>query len=255
MNLYRTGVMDFESMDFFAPTVRFQHNDRESSHMHVPRTLQDWKDQWTIDAEYFPQKLPNISIAVDVFSKTYYSLLVSDFNSTSELMQTNALLSRRGLEYLQNVNDTDLMNAKMAFGGAGDAKGRIERKFNPDSTNLTQPLKFVEHTTLFQQYLCSIPKQKSTFKLLFAVVVADIVLLRTCWTIFGWIATWWIAREDSTVDHCIGCVKMTRDMPLLDATRSDRGGGRYNRISGDAGDEHQGHESPGSLTSPSATGP
>lgn len=205
-----------------------------------PRTLKDWKDQWTREpiAEDWVPNLPNISIAVDAFSKTYYSLLLSDFNSSNEIMQTNALSTARGLEYLQTVNDVDLARAKEEFGGDGD--GRIGRRFKVDSTNLTQPLEFAEYTTLFQRYVCSIPKPKSTFKLLFAVAVADIVLLSTSWKLFGWIATWWLGRKDPNLDHCIGCVNAARDIPLTSAPGS--GGGSYNRVPSDAGDEHRGQE-------------
>jgi hypothetical protein len=115
----RTDVMDFESLDFFACTVQFQQDDRGLSHIHAPMTLRDWRDQWTSKdtQDGSAPNLPNISIAVDVFSKAYYSLLLSDFNSSAETMSTNALSTGRGLEYLQAVNDTDLARAVAEFRG------------------------------------------------------------------------------------------------------------------------------------------
>jgi hypothetical protein len=74
------------------------------------------------------------------------------------------------------------------------------------------------------------------FKLQFAVAVADIVLLRTSWIIFGWIATWWLRRKDPTTDQCISCVVATnRDIPLAHAT-GPAGGVSYSRTSSGAGD-------------------
>jgi hypothetical protein len=188
--------------------------------------------------------MPNISLVVDAFAKTYYSLLLSDFNSTEETKLTNALSTREGIEYLQSINNTDIADVKLIISDKGG--GTIGRVTN-DLTNLTQPLDFAQHTTLFSRYLCSIPKQKSAFKLLFAVVLADIVFLNACWTVFGWVATWWLGRTDSNAEHCIGCVNGTRDIPLALAPGSF-GGGSYSQLSSEAGDEHRGQQ--GQLAAP-----
>jgi hypothetical protein len=238
--LTRKDVMDYTSLDFFTvSTASFQdNNNRGLAFLDVsqsPKTIQDWKDQWTVPTSGGRAGVPNISITVDAFSKAYYSLLLSDFDSSSEIKSTNALSTGQGLNYLQNVTDTDLAEVSSVFGENGD--GRI-RSYMSESTNLTQPLDFAQYTTIVSRYICSIPRAKSTFKLLFAVAVADIVFLSTCWRIFGWVAGWWLGRKDSHVQHCIGCINASHDIPLALA-QSSGGGGSYSQVSSDAGDERR----------------
>lgn len=237
--------MDYKSLDFFICDAGFQDDHSGLNHMHPPHTLQNWHDQWTPEAVPgdYHASMPNISIVVDVFAKTYYSLLLSDFNSTNETKLTNALSTAEGLNYLQTVNNTDLAEVRKRLGDEGD--GTIENYTK--NSNLTQPLDFAEHTTLFSRYLCSRPKQKSTFKLLFAVVLADIVFLSACWTVFGWVATWWLGRKSSNTDYCAGCINATHDIPLALAANSV-GGGSYSRVSSDAGDGLAGNQ--GRLSAP-----
>lgn len=55
--------------------------------------------------------LPNVTITVDTFAKSLYSLLLSDFRVVDK---TNALLTHSGTEWLQSQVDEDL---KERFGG------------------------------------------------------------------------------------------------------------------------------------------
>ena len=77
--------------------------------------------------------------------------------------------------------------------------------------------------------------------MLFAVVLADIVFLNACWTVFGWVATWWLGRTDSNAEYCIGCVNASRDIPLVLAPGSVSGGS-YSQLSSDTGDELRGQQ-------------
>jgi hypothetical protein len=246
VTLTRTNVTDYKSLDFFYCDTGFNDDGGGLSWLHPPNTIQHWHDQWTPEAKLgdYNASMPNISLVVDAFAKTYYSQLLSDFNSTEETQVTNALSTREGIDYLQSINNTDLAEAKFIFSDKG---GRTIGRSTNDLTNLTQPLDFAQHTTLFSRYLCSIPKQKSTFKLLFAVVLADIVFLNACWTVFGWVATWWLGRTDSDAEKCIGCVNANRDIPLALAPGSV-GGGNYSQLSSDPGDEHRGYQ--GRLSAP-----
>jgi hypothetical protein len=252
IKLARKDVMDYTSLDFFTVSqASFQYNNgRGLSFLDVsesPKTIRDWKDQWTVPTSGGRANVPNISIVVDAFSKAYYSLLLSDFSSFDEVQSTNALSTGQGLEYLQNITDTDLVDATLILGDTED--GRVG-PFTSASTNLTQPLDFAQHTTIVSRYICSIPRPKSTFKLLFAVAVADIVFLSTCWRIFGWIAGWWLGRKDSHAQDCIGCVNTRHDIPLALA-QSFGAGGSYSQVSSDAEDERRGNR--GRLSAPEIT--
>lgn len=241
VTLARNDLMDYESLDFFTVDASFQDDGGGLSHMHPPHTMQNWRDQWTPEAGpgKYNATMPNISTVVDAFAKSYYSLLLSDFNSTDEIKRTNALSSSHGVEYLQNRTDTDLAYVASLYKDKED--GRIGNTYDPATVNFTEPLDFAQHTIIFSQYLCSIPRPKSTFKLLFAVAVADLVFLGTCWRIFGWIATWWLGRGDSHAQYCVGCVNANHDIPLTLAP-SLGGGGSYSQVYSDAGDESGGRQ-------------
>lgn len=226
------SVMDYESILFF--NVGFAISDNKGWLAFIPPsdTMQDWRDEWSPDNNKY-YGLPNISTVVDVFGKAYYSLLLSDFHSTEENQRTNALSTAQGLQYLQSVNSSVLAvdAQKLSLDGKAYPNiGTIGTYFDPQTANLTQPLRTRKHTTLFAQYLCSVPREKSTFNVLFAVVLADIVFLSSCWTVFCWVATWWLDRKDKSNGHCEGCAGK-RDALLADLADPPEGAG-FSRVPG-----------------------
>jgi hypothetical protein len=85
-------------MKFFTRDGGFSDSGGGLSFMPLPHTMQNWHDQWTqaaINDKYYAQ-LPNVSIVIDVFAKSYYSLLLSVFSSTDDTKATNALSSAGG---------------------------------------------------------------------------------------------------------------------------------------------------------------
>lgn len=77
--------------------------------MYASYTLSDWQRQYDDAAplELSMAYLPNISSVIDAFAKSYYSLLLSDFNITRETGLTNAFASTEGIHYLQSINSTE----------------------------------------------------------------------------------------------------------------------------------------------------
>lgn len=234
------SVMDYESVAFFK--VGFSISDNQGWLAFIPKTQRDsmqaWRDEWSPEskASFW---LPNISTVVDVFGKSYYSLLLSDFYSTEEDQQTNALSTAQGLQYLQSVNSSVLAVDAQKLSLDGKALpniGTIGQYFDPKTANVTQPLRTPEHVTLFSQYLCSVPREKSTFNILLAVVLADIVFLSACWTLFCWVATWWLGRKDKSIGYCEGC-DGKRDVLEADLPKS-AGTTVYSRVFRESG-EHR----------------
>lgn len=246
--LRKSTVADYESHRFFTCASSVTMQDGGLAWIPSDLTLEDWMNQWDPSAmaaidRKGPFGLPNISTVVDVFGKTYYSLLLSDFNSTEDVRSTNVISTAKGLEYLQSVFSNETAEEKFRIDKEKDRNakfdenaGRIHQVFDPNTANLTQPLATAAYTTLVLQYLCSQPIRKSTFKLILAVLVADIVFLSACWTVFGWIATWWLGRRDSTVEHCAGCLAANQDLPLTPLPGPSKGGS-YSRVSDMTGEE------------------
>lgn len=234
------SVTDYESSTFFEIKVDISDTNGGLAWLDFKINLQEWMDERNPESNkhYF---LPNISANVDVFAKSYYSLLLSDFNPTDE---TNALSTVEGLQYPQSVNCTTLAEDQRVLAVPIVQRvagyGLIYPYYDPDTTNLTQPLRTPDHTTLFSQYLCSVPEEKSAFNLIFAVVLADIVFLSAFCTLFGWVATWWLGWKDKTTEHCEGC-SGTKDVLLADLPGSSSGDQAYSRVPSVVGDHNGGN--------------
>ncbi|KAI5368015.1 hypothetical protein Slin15195_G031490 [Septoria linicola] len=176
---------DYKKRTFFSADITISNDAGGLSYMHAqdgPRnnTVQDWSDQWD-EGRY---KLPNISISVDAFGKSFYSLLLSDFGVSNN---SNAISTTDGIKYLQSIVDTDLSGAT-----DGDNKGTIVQRYKADQRPETPRLNTPAQTTLFAQYLCSAPRSKGGVSIFFGVLLADIVFLSACWSIFVWIATTYV---------------------------------------------------------------
>ena len=170
--------------------------------MDSPDTIYDWEEQWTPKGKHY--FLPNMSTTVDAFGKSFWSLLLSDMGVYDE---TNALATADGIDFLQSRNDTGLRTAAAEDDSDEFNIGTITRQYNPEdgATRATS-----NHTnqvsTLFAQYLCSVPKQKGGFSLFFSVLLADIVFLNACWKVFGWVATYLLGRRDPYFNCCERCI-------------------------------------------------
>ncbi|GIZ46228.1 hypothetical protein CKM354_000936200 [Cercospora kikuchii] len=191
---------DYKKMTFFDADVGISTDQGGLSFMNpgsdnTNKTMQDWLEQWTTGGGNY--QLPNISTSIDAFGKTFYSLLLSDFGAGND---TNALLMAEGIDYLQSIVDSDLDAAS-----DGQNKGTVAQRYDPND-QLASATR-ATGTTLFAQYLCSVPKSKGGWSIFFGVLLADIVFLSACWNLFVWISTTYvIPRLDSRMRYCEGCV-------------------------------------------------
>jgi hypothetical protein len=66
---------------------------------------------------------------------------------------------------------------------------------------------YANTTTLFAQYLCSVPQPKNTGNLLVAMLIADLVVLHTAWQLLNWGATNALTKRDPSFMACQGCLR------------------------------------------------
>jgi hypothetical protein len=189
---------DYTDPTFFVSGASFSTDQGGLHWMGFNSTIANWTNEWASPESLYG--LPNISLSVDAFGKSFYSLLLSDFGVETE---TNALNSVAGVQYLQSRNDTDLVTAAAELGKTESGTvSHVLASNTPDqrlsSSNTT--------TTLFTQYLCSVPQKKSGMSLLLPILLADIVFLQTCWTVFKFVMSWWLAKKDTKANYCEGCM-------------------------------------------------
>ncbi|KAK5136246.1 hypothetical protein LTR08_003853 [Meristemomyces frigidus] len=185
------NMSDYTDLKFFICTVKLMTDKGGLSTFEFPNhTVEDWANQ----AKQYD--LPKISTTVDVFAKIFYSLVLSDLgvNDTS-----NALLTPGGILYLQSRNDTDLANATNK-GDAGvvgltrnitvnsdNGHNNISNLYDSLVKDLGTPSLNTTPSTIFTQYLCSVPKQKGAGSLFFSVLIADLVFVQALWTVLNWV--------------------------------------------------------------------
>jgi hypothetical protein len=77
----------------------------------------------------------------------------------------------------------------------------------------------VQPAYISTQYLCNVPKMKSTASLIFSVVIADLVFLQALWTLLNWAVTTHLQRVNPEAMYCRGCAKTVGNTTPVPATK------------------------------------
>jgi len=198
----------YTQLSFFHFGAAFTTDERGLYWAGSNATLSDWIVNSTRDGDL--NGMPNIGITADAFGKSYYSLLLFDFGVQDPAV--NPLASETGIRYLQSRNDTQLANISSILDTP--ASGTVRYVLQADETLPASNTS--RSTTIFTQYLCSVPRRKGGFGLVFSVLIADIVFLQACWKIFCIITTYLLGRNDNEMNYCAGCIEVKRASTLLD---------------------------------------
>jgi hypothetical protein len=79
----------------------------------------------------------------------------------------------------------------------------------------------VTPSILVTDYLCQVPQRKPWGSLITSVLVADLVFLRTLWTIISFVASYFAQRHDPLANSCETCSrKSDGDVGLEDEKRT-----------------------------------
>ncbi|MCJ1330650.1 hypothetical protein MMC10_007335 [Thelotrema lepadinum] len=157
--------------------------------------------------------LPPIWIPADSFSKALYYTIMADLGQNNPLYPS-ALVDQGLLEYY-TANFTDI--AQYAHGGSNQINGE---NVSPDSRlakypftvaqNGSQYVLAVNASTLAIDYLCQIPQLKPAGTLIFAVLVADLVLLQGLWKLFKLVIDSVLVKRYPSMKVCEGCLERER---------------------------------------------
>lgn len=218
--LYPNIARSYTDLDFFFAEAHFFNNQGWQAWMGPENTIADWANT---SSKADRGLLPNITTTVSVFGKVFYSLMLADLGMADG--QTNALLTADGIMYLQSRIDMTVHDLAIDAGKdeyTGQPSG-LENAFDKDGPGypiddayqsvvdaLGHPpdLNTTTTSTIFAQYLCSIPKRKGGGALFFSVLLADLVFLQAAWTLLNLAATWWLERKDPTAHLCEGCLAL-----------------------------------------------
>ncbi|KAI2604658.1 hypothetical protein GGR54DRAFT_621453 [Hypoxylon sp. NC1633] len=154
------------------------------------------------------------------FAKIMHSLVLVDLGNSH---LPNLLLDDDSLQYaLLAPDDMNRQPGGLLYDVTGFVESyrtvKMPRPGTPPDTNenlvlINESYNAVEplvgplgtrNATILSQYLCSVPERKSTWTMLVAVLIADLVFLQAAWKILNWTAESMVSKQDSTSIICRG---------------------------------------------------
>ncbi|MCJ1228342.1 hypothetical protein MMC12_005003 [Toensbergia leucococca] len=160
--------------------------------------------------------LPNIWIPADSISKALYSTVLADLGQ-HDPSQPNLLTDQGLLEYFTQ-NFTNISQTTHPWGD----NVQPSSIFLPSAPYTTAQNSSAYHlgisaSTLATNYMCQVPQLKPAASLIFAVLIADLVLLQGLWKLFTLIVDVSLGRKYPEMSYCKGRLKeKQRDVQLGD---------------------------------------
>ena len=151
-------------------------------------------DGGTIQDLFAADSSPNIWIGVDSLGKSLESTALADLGQLSA--RPNILTDPNLLEYFTANFSKIKPIGPYVVGPARE---------DYDTLKATIGQLGLSPSTLATNYICNVPKRKPTSDLVISIAVADLVFMKTLWTIFTFIIGLVMRRKDSRTDWCERC--------------------------------------------------
>ncbi|CAG8959357.1 hypothetical protein HYFRA_00001255 [Hymenoscyphus fraxineus] len=212
-----TNSSDLTSLDFFSPT--------EWHYVSTPRgkspvcCLNQANNPHNIGALHAQKVKPDVWIESDSFAKVFYSTIMADLGQvyTPNIVSNGALLTA----FSKNIT---IMNNTVESNSLKAGPARV-----PYIANAEEDKKLaITPSYIYTQYLCQVPKLKSTGSLLLSLLIADLVFLQAGWLILNWVATWRLKNKEPSAMYCEKCVTAEQDSSTIELVedKTIKSGGR-----------------------------
>lgn len=203
---------DIESLDFFTPGCYF-----------VPfsGTGVETEVQWCAGGTVASlangpggadAPLPNIWIPADSLSKALYFTVLADLGQ-NDPSEPNLLVDPDLLEYFtQNFTNISQSYSNHPWGD-NVAPSDTQLPTTPYITGQNSSMYHlgISASTLATSYLCQVPRPKPTASLIFAVLIADLVLLQGLWKLFTLVVDFSLGQKYPEMGYCKGCLKQKHE--------------------------------------------
>ncbi|KAK8108316.1 uncharacterized protein PG998_010329 [Apiospora kogelbergensis] len=141
---------------------------------------------------------PNIWRPADNLAKSVYSTILADLGQMSK--RPNVLTDAPTLQqFSSNLSEIQKTIANARPGPATQSYDELK--------HITGPLA-INPSVISAQYVCQVPRLRSTGSLVVALLVADLVFLKAAWCLYTLTAGWWLGRQARTSAWCRGCLEM-----------------------------------------------
>lgn len=137
---------------------------------------------------------PNIWIPANNLAKAAYAMVLADLgqNPKEPTMLTDVELLRSFTSSIASAQEFS-SNAK---------PGPATQSYDKTATGTLS----VTSSVISAQYLCQVPRMRSTSSLLLAVLVANLVFLQTAWQLYKWLCEYFLTHHYSDANWCHGCL-------------------------------------------------
>jgi hypothetical protein len=161
--------------------------------------------------------MPSIWSSVNVLAKaTYFSMLADlgrDNSSGPNMLADPYLLTNLSSNMtIVNASLTPQFRAWLPSDEEEQSYNVSRKDLNPGPLGISPAI-------LTTNYICQVPRMKSIGTLFLSVLVADLVLLQTLWTIFKLVVDTFLIGNRSKLKGCEGCAvssKLDEDEPLVE---------------------------------------
>ena len=217
---------DIASLDYFTPGCFFVPFNGNGVETEVQYCNKDDGGGTVADLANGPgnanSPLPNTWIPGDSLSKALYFTILADLGQ-NDPSQPNLLTDETLLEHFTK-NFTNITR------GTYDKNHPWGENVSPPNTiqdyfPYTQAKNGSEYdlgikaSTLSISYLCQIPRPKPASSLVFAVLIADLVLLKGLWSLFTLSVGLFAEKNHPEMGYCKGCLKQKHQDDKLDGDR------------------------------------
>lgn len=147
--------------------------------------------------------LPGIWLSSDTLAKAFYFTVLADLGQQSS--GPNILTDPDLLAYFTKNISTISATPKPwgAHMGPGNLIGLSQKPFT--ASDPTASALRINPSVISTEYLCQIPRLKSTSTLVVSVLINDLVILSTIWKIAKLVIDHFLVRKRSDMNYCEGC--------------------------------------------------
>ncbi|KAI1160133.1 hypothetical protein F5B18DRAFT_655013 [Nemania serpens] len=150
--------------------------------------------------------------SVDYLGKAMWFTVMTDLGQNDTAIP-NMLAHPDLLAYLSRnlTNEVQFWNSLQSADPNDRSKGStldVDRslEITPFNTSaVPQPMLGAQPNFLSTTYICQVPRPKSAATRVFAILIADLVLLQTVWTVFKLILDFILERNNPSLKYCEGC--------------------------------------------------
>jgi hypothetical protein len=147
-----------------------------------------------------------IWLAADSLAKSFYSTILTDLGQATANNKQNILQSPQLLQHFTANFSTILSTVDSDGTTPTEAAGPAMEDY--DTLRDTIGPLAVMPATLAVNYICNVPRRKPWSELIVSILVANLVFMRTLWSVFNLVMEMWVKDRDGRRNWCEGCLKL-----------------------------------------------